>query len=298
LRRKVEGTNILKVEYREGKDIEWTEKDLEIEVETKQVDLRIADLDSTPTKLVPDLEDAELKVTIKNIGEKKAEAVTTHLILPRGFNASESYSDIASIGTIDSLSTQTATYYIDLDEDLKPGDYTAKIEAEYLEEDEYKNTTLPLRIPVKSTPILRVTASHTDPEILTTSERNVQLTIIVQNKGSKKAERVRVKAREKTEQPFEFENGKSYDYIGDLEPGETGEAVLKFKIKPKKAVVKTYHLDLELRALEDSNIHTFNQDVKITIAKEKKSTPLPIALGGFLLVGIYLTWRYLQKYKK
>ncbi|MCK4811805.1 MAG: hypothetical protein KAS74_06005, partial [Methanosarcinales archaeon] len=124
----LEGTNTLKVEYREAIDADWSKKDLDILVESKRVDFAVANIDSIPKRLISDSDDAQLTATIQNIGEGKAEAVKAKLILPDGFEPSESYSDVSNIGTIESLGSGTATFYIDIDKYTPPGEHVAKLE--------------------------------------------------------------------------------------------------------------------------------------------------------------------------
>lgn len=288
----VEGTNSLKVKYKEAIDADWSEKDLDIEVESKRIDFEIANIDSIPKRLIPDTDDAQLTVDVQNIGEGKAEAVKAKLILPEGFEPSESYSDVSNIGTIESLGSGTATFYIDIDESTQPGEHLAKLELSYLQEEAqknvYRNETLDLLIPVKSTPLFKVISSETTPSELSTGSENVELKMAIENIGSKKGESVRVKVREKTEQPFSFEEGASYDYIGDLDAGEIGEAVLKFDIDEKDASVKTYILDIEIRCVEDENVRLFDKSVPVKISKRAENTPLPILYAGIVVVALFV----------
>lgn len=53
-----------------------------------------------PLRLKPGDEDAKITVEIQNIGDGDAECVKSRLTLPAGFNASDSYSDIANLGTV------------------------------------------------------------------------------------------------------------------------------------------------------------------------------------------------------
>ena len=292
----LEGTNTLKVKYREAIDADWSERDLNIEVESKRVDFAVANIDSIPKRLISDADDAQLTVDIQNIGEGKAEAVKAKLILPDGFEPSESYSDVSNIGTIESLASGTATFYIDVDEYTPPGEHLAKLELYYLQEEAqknvYRNETLDLLISVKSTPLFDVVSSKTTPSELTTGSQNVELKMAIENIGSKKGESVRVKVKEKTEQPFDFEEGASYDYIGDLDAGEIGEAVLKFDIDEKDASVKTYILDIEIRCVEDENVRLFDESVPIKISIKKESTPLPILYVGIVIVALFVLLVY------
>jgi uncharacterized membrane protein len=141
---------------------------------------------------------------------------------------------------------------------------------------------------VKSTPLFDVVSSETTPPELSTGSENVELKMAIENIGSKKGESVRVKVKEKTEQPFDFEDGASYDYIGDLDAGDIGEAILKFDIDEKDAAVKTYILDIEIRCVEDENVRLFEESVPVTISTKKESTPLPILYVGLVIVALFV----------
>jgi|GEM_PF-508715 len=288
----VEGPNTLKIEYRDEMDVVWTDKDLDMEVESKIVDFEIANVDSIPKRLISDMDDAQLTVDIQNIGEGKAEAVKAELILPKGFEPSESYSDISNIGTVASLGLGTATFYIDIDESTRPGEHLAKLKLSYLQEEAgknaYRNETLDLLIAVRSTPLFKVISSELTPTNLTTNSQNVELKMVIKNIGSKKGDSVRVKSRKKTEQPFNFEDGASYDYIGDLDAGEIGEAVLKFDIDEKDASVKTYLLDIEIRCVDDENVRLFDESVPVKISERAEKTPLPILWAGIAIIALFV----------
>jgi hypothetical protein len=97
----------------------------------------------------------------------------------------------------------------------------------------------------------------------------------------------------KSEQPFDFSNGNAFDYIGDLDVGEVGEAVLKFDVEDD-AVLKTYLLDIEIRCVEDEDIHLFDRKVPVAVVNAKPSTLIPIFVGGTVLVLLYLGYRFVR----
>jgi len=96
----IDGKNRLLVEYRDSVDVACSEAELSLEVESDKVDFEIADIDSVPLRLKPGDKDTKITVEIQNIGDGDAECVKSRLTLPAGFNASDSYSDIANLGTV------------------------------------------------------------------------------------------------------------------------------------------------------------------------------------------------------
>ena len=289
----IDGKNILKVEYMERIDSGWSETELTLEVESDKVDFEIADIDSVPLRLKPGDEDAKIVVEIQNIGDGDAECVKTRLTLPTGFNASDSYSDIANLGTVAADASSDATFYIDVDESVQPGEQIATIIISYMDRDsdEYKEETLDLRIPVKETPLFEIVSSGIVPGILTVGDM-VTLKMRIKNTGSGEGESVRVRAMLKSEQPFDFSNGNAFDYIGDLDVGEIGEAVLKFDVEDD-AALKTYLLDIEIRCVEDEDVHLFDKNVHVVVANAKQSNLVLIFVGGAVLMLLYLGYRFL-----
>jgi hypothetical protein len=93
----------------------------------------------------------------------------------------------------------------------------------------------------------------------------------IKNTGTEEGESVRVRAMLKSEQPFDFSNGEAFDYVGDLDVDEIGEAVLKFDVGDD-AALKTYLLDIEIRCVEDEDVHLFDKKVPVVVANAKQST--------------------------
>ena len=290
----IDGKNILKVEYMERIDSEWSETELTIEVESDKVDFEIADIDSVPLRLKPGDDDAKIVVEIQNIGDGDAECVKSRLVLPPGFNASDSYSDIANLGTVAADASSDATFYIDVDESVQPGEQIATITISYMDKDsdEYKEEVLDLRIPVKKTPLFEIVSSEITPGTLTVGDM-VTLLMQIKNTGSEEAESVRVRVMLKSEQPFDFSNGNAFDYVGDLDVGEIGEAVLKFEVEDD-AALKTYLLDTEIRCVEDEDIHLFDKKVPVAVANAKQSNLILIFIGGAVLMLLYAGYRFLR----
>jgi len=289
----IDGRNTIKVEYRDGIDVAWSEAELSLEVESDRVDFEIADIDSVPLRLKPGDEDAKIMVEIQNIGDGDAECVKSRLTLPDGFSASDSYSDIANLGTVAADASSQAIFYIDVDESVQPGEHIATITIDYMDKDsdEYKEETLDLRIPIKETPLFEIVSSEITPGTLTVGDM-VTLLMQIKNTGSEEAESVRVRVMLKSEQPFDFSNGNAFDYVGDLDVGEIGEAVLKFEVEDD-AALKMYLLDTEIRCVEDEDVHLFDKKVPVAVANAKQSNLVLIFVGGAVLMLLYAGYRFL-----
>ncbi len=265
----------------------WTKKAFPIYVDPKKADFVVGALVTSPEKLIADTKEAKLSVDINNIGKGNAENVKIKLILPDGFNSSYSYSDEDSLGIIAKDGSKTATFYTDIDENIKEGNYKAELNITYKDENDeiatYRTKTLELDIPIKPAPHLIVESVTTTPiTLMPGSDSEIRIT--VKNTGNKKAESVSLRVFKDASQPFEF-NEKS-DFVGKLEPGEGGDAVLGFTVDPK-AVAKKYILDVELRGIDESNnVVIFRRTVPLTVTPGEKSSPLSSAgiLGGLVIV--------------
>lgn len=276
----------------------WTKKDFPIYIDPKRADFVVGALVTSPEKLIADTKEAKLSVNIDNIGKGNAENVKVKLILPAGFKPTYSYSDEDSLGIIEKSGSKTADFYVDTDENIREGDYSAKLEITYKDENDEANTyrmkNLTLNIPIKPAPHLIVESVTTTPEKLMPGDK-AEFRIKVGNSGNEKAEAVSLRVFKDASQPFEF--SEKSDFVGKLEPGENGDAVLKVTVD-KNAAAKKYLLDVELRGIDEkNNVVIFRRTVPITVNQETPSTS-PVAVLGFLVViGAVVAGYYLKKKK-
>ena len=276
----------------------WTKKDFPVYIDPKRADFVVGALVTSPEKLIADTKEAKLSVNIDNIGKGNAENVKVKLIVPAGFKPTYSYSDEDSLGIIETGGSKTAEFYVDTDEDLKEGDYSAKIEITYKDENDetnsYRMKNLTLNIPIKPAPYLIVESAATSPEKLMPGDK-AEFRINVGNSGTEKAEAVSLRVFKDASQPFEF--SEKSDFVGKLEPGENGDAVLKVTID-KNAAAKKYLLDVELRGIDEkNNVVIFRRTVPITVNQQTRSA-LPVGtLGIFAVIGAVMAGYYLKKKK-
>ncbi len=280
----------------------WTKKEFPIYIDPKRADFVVGALVTSPEKLIADTKEAKLSVDINNIGKGDAENVKVKLILPSGFSPSYSYSDEDSLGIIAEGGSKTATFYADVDENIKEGDYNARLVVTYKDENDENNTyrtkTLDLDIPIKPAPYLIVESVTTAPENLTAGNK-AEIHVKVKNTGNKKAESVSLRVFKDSSQPFEF--AEKSDFVGKLEPGQSGDAVLRLTVD-KNAEAKKYLLDVELRGIDEkNNVMIFSRTLPLTINPETKDSPLGSAglLGGLVVViGAVVASYYLKKGRK
>lgn len=275
----------------------WTKKDFSIYIDPKRADFVVGALVTSPEKLIADTDEAKLSVNIDNIGKGKAENVKVKLLLPEGFKPTYSYSDEDSLGIIEKDAGKKADFFVDINEKIKEGEYSAKLEITYKDENDevnkYRTKTLDLKIPIKPAPYLIVESITTTPENMVAGSKG-DIRIKVKNTGNEKAEAVSLRIFKDASQPFDF--SEKSDFVGKLESGESGDAVLRVTVD-KKAAAKKYLLDVELRGIDDkNNVVIFRRTVPVTVDVEAQGSPLSgvglmgglVAVIGAIAAGYYL----------
>lgn len=271
-----------------------------IHVDPNRADFVVGSLLTSPEKLVADTDEAKLSVDIDNIGNGNAENVKVNLILPEGFESTYSYSDEDSLGTIEEGSSKQADFYIDVDESVREGEYNASLLITYKDENDdtnqYRTKSLDLRVPVKPSPYLVVESVVSDPDQLEPGSKAV-VVVKVKNTGNKKAESVSLRVFKDAAQPFEF--SEKSDFVGKLEPGDSGDAAIRFTIE-NSAVAKKYLLDVELRGIDEKeNVLIFRRTIPITVNPGTGSFP-PGGLGTGLVafIGLVAVTLYMKNGRK
>jgi len=281
----LEGSYKLKLRYKHDKIEGWATKEFDVRVADRaRPDLVIGTLQTSPAKLLPDIEEAKLELSLENIGDGDAENVVADIELPEGFRASYAYSDRSNLGTIEADGSDTATLYIDIDEGVKSGLHKARLNVKYKEADdednEYKEIVLPLELPVHSKPMFKIVSSKTVPADIRPGDA-VELRVVLKNVGNKEAESVSLRAFKESSQPFEFDE--KSDFVGRLKPGDSGEAVIKFDVDPD-ADAKKYILDLEIRSIYEDEVLVQDKTAVIKVADGDKHSIN--AVGALIVVAI------------
>ncbi|MHC1572658.1 MAG: COG1361 S-layer family protein [Methanosarcinales archaeon] len=278
----------------------WTRKYFTLRVDPERPDFVIGAVRTSPERLVEDTDEALLKVEVSNIGEGDAENVKARLTLPPGFNASYAYSDEDTLGTIKEDESKTAHFYIDTIEGLEAGEYNANLTLTYKEEDdeenEYRTKILPFRIPIKRSPYLVIDSVETIPPVVH-PDTDVSLLIRVKNTGSEEADAVSLRVFKDSTQPFEYDE--KSDFVGKLKPGETGEALIRLKVK-EDAAAKKYLIDVELRGVETNTdrVVIFSRTAPLRVHPKEKVVPvLPIGAVVVALGGAAGAWHLRRRMK-
>jgi hypothetical protein len=309
----VDGGNELKIRcsddgLKDGTSVIHT---LRLDVESTNPELVIGLVKSVPEELRAGLEDVKLTLEIQNVGEGDAKLATAELKLPKGFAPSTSYSNVYNLGSIQSDSSKEVVFYMDLSEGLRSGDYPGILTLRYKNDNsnDFLEKTLFFDLRVKPSPSFSVeeiragTGTFSDSftgyivqgdEVVSPSSitqgGNGELRITLKNGGEEEARSVSVKLFKDSTHPFEFDE--IYDFIGNLGPGESSDAVFRFTVDGN-AVLKKHLIDVEIRYLEGNDVGTETLTIPFEIAREDSSgmmVYIPIIIVVIVLAGI-LVWK-------
>ena len=281
----LKGTYNVTLGYSTGEG--WTNKVFPIYIDPKRSDFVIGALVTSPEKLIADTDEAKLSVNIDNIGKGNAQNVKVKLLLPSGFKPTYSYSDEDAIGILEKGKSQTANFFVDIAENVTEGEYKAELEITYRdendEENQYRTKTLDLNIPIKPAPHLVIESVAYSPEKIMPGS-NTNLLVRVKNTGTEKADSVSLRVSKDSSQPFTF--SEKSDFIGKLDPGEMGEAVIRLKVEDA-AAAKKYLLDVELRGIDQKeNVMIFRRTVPLTVNNGDKGLPSTGILGILAVITV------------
>jgi hypothetical protein len=279
----------IKLRSKDNDNSPWSTQEYTIRVgKSFQPKFVLGDVNSNPRRLVADIDDVELLIDIENIGDGDAELVTVEIELPKGFDASYSYSIRKNLGTILAGEGKSASFYFDIDDSIKGGSYEAYAKINYKDkndkDNEYRQSRISFLINVLDKPQFEINKIEFLPNEISAGLSEVVMKIDLQNIGGKDAESISVRAFKESSQPFEFDQNS--DYIGKISSSEKGEAVLKFSVD-KEAVPKNYNLDLEIRYIYNNEV--FVQRKSITIPVEnglEKSSGNYRSIIIIIIVGI------------
>lgn len=282
---------------------------LALSVDSSNPEFAIGRITSVPEELKSGGEDVKLSVELQNVGEGLAKLTSVELVLPEGFSPSSSYSNIYNMGNVEKDSSKEAVFYMDIGKGVEAGQHPGVLEIRYKNgnSEEYVEKILFFSLNVMPSPDFVVeevragagTSSDSfsgyivkggtveSPSDISQGGSG-ELRITLKNEGASEAKSVSVKLFKDSTHPFDFDE--IYDFIGNLEPGESSDAVFAFTVDAN-AVLKKYLLDVEIRYLEGNDVETDTATIPFEIAREDSGGMLlyipaviiVIAVAGFLL---------------
>jgi uncharacterized membrane protein len=231
--------------------------------------LNVGDVTTDPTDIRPGDENVELRVNIENSGEAAAKDIETKLLFGDKLKPSWSGTDRSYLGRLNSGEKNEAVFHLDIADGIGSGTHSIPLQITYKDTTGKEYTTMrEISILLKPKPDFEIVSYYTEPASISAADTGVQLHMEIKNIGSEKAESTSVRMTGEADVPFEYDV--KSDFIGDLESGAEGEAVLKFDVD-NDAQPKVYPLGIEIRCtgdrdLGDDNVYVFNEEIKVDVS--------------------------------
>jgi len=263
-------------------------------VKKQGIILDISNIETVPAEVRPGDNFIKLKTLVENVGEKDAKSVEVRLNLPEGLKSSYTNNNRIWAGKVNSFESKELTFFVDVDDNLPAGVYDIKYDFDYMDVDNnkyMKSRTIPFL--VKPRPYL-VVESYNGSGFAGESSK---LYVKIKNTGSESAEAVDVRLIKQNSQPFELDVRS--DYIGEIEPGESGLAVFNIKAN-SDAEIKEHDFKLLIRSKGDSdegddNIYTYDRKAKYVITGVADNKLMKYGLIGagvvVVIIIVNLFWR-------
>ncbi len=279
----VEGWNELDIKCKYSDSNLWHVYKMRIYVQSRHAKLATGQITSKPSELLPNTDNNELDIGIVNEGNRNASYVKVTLDLPDGITPSNTNANVAYLGTIGAGSSKTAKFYIDIDKGISGWkNITAKITYSEINDNRTYSYTKYFTIPLYIRPLPEFDISIENNSFKAGSSGVLKLSI--KNTGKKEAKSVSILVYKDYSQPFDFDN--KYAYVGDLDPGETGDAALKFSID-QDAIPQSYKITLTIRYNYGDQVKTDTRTITIDVKQgdnQLKQNLIMYAIAGLVVI--------------
>jgi len=261
---------------------------LQVSGETR-VSLTVSETD--PEEIHAGDDDVLIKVKLDNQGTTDIKNVRVVYVPQSPFRNSRSYVQSQDLGIVKSGASSILSYYADVDEDAVPGRTEQLFQLSYEIDNVNVNTSVKLAVDVLDYPDFTLTAENTTAKAGIAAELHVK----VENRGSK-CDSVTLWALKKSEQPFDFTD--KTEYIGDLDKGESGEAIIRFTVD-EDAKLKEYLMPLEIRCTKDTDVLVFSETARVTVEDgTHKSATSYVLIGVVVVVILVVAYNIIKKKTK
>ncbi|MBN2518651.1 MAG: COG1361 S-layer family protein [Candidatus Altiarchaeota archaeon] len=282
----------LSIEYIGG-GVEKTET-LELGIRVQgDLNLDIGTVQTDPREIKEGDEDVKVTIGVQNIGDEQVKNLKVGFRPKEPFGLTPSTQETQNLGILDTSSSASAVFYLDVTDKAEAGRYEIPVTLEYLDVNGNSHTEAEnITLGIKATPIISIREARTVPDAIAQGDL-VSLYIIVVNSGSKDADGISVRAIENIEQPFEYEE--KSDNVGMLKPGEEGEAVLKFTVD-QGATLKKYGVNIEVRYTDGDDVYTEEETINVDVSVMPESdTTLYLVMAALIIVIVVLGWKIKQR---
>jgi hypothetical protein len=282
----------VEISTREGSNFTVIRK-FSMPVDNEGVDLTADVQKTTPGVPRPGDDYVEMDLSLVNTGNKPIEELEIRPETPENIETSYSRDEKFYISRINEGESYSQTLSVNLGEDLKPGTRWIDLAATYEDQDGNpysQELKVPLR--VEGRPDLEIVNSST----VMKAGASKKLHVTLKNTGEQDAESVTARIIAERSQPFSLEDRSNY--IGEIESGETAEAVMKISAE-RSAAMKEHQLKVQLRANGDSeegdhSVYTFTEQTGVEIDGRTQSPLIYVGTAAATLVLLAAAVRYFR----
>lgn len=254
--------------------------------------LGLGSVATDPAEIRSGDDNIKVTVSIENSGDALAQNIIAALKLEEPFRPSYSQSDAAFLGKLSTSESQSATFFLDVDENAEPGKYSIPLDISYEDSDGNSYSVVKsIELLVEPKPYFRISMLKLEPQDLMAGGHGL-LYVEIENIGHEAAESVDLRVVRESGQPFDYDTRS--DFVGLLKPGERGTALLEFDVEDG-APAKEHLLKLLVRATGDSELgddNVYTQELKAPIIVQEGSAPeegtddrpLVIGVGAVALI--------------
>jgi hypothetical protein len=250
-------------------------KEIPIQVQSQDIELNLANLKTTPSTLTPDTEDAKITLEVVNNGEKTAENTVVNIGLPENFEDTSSFSTRQALGNIRAGEVKRAEFRFDVNKEAESGDVAIPTNITYITDSDEATSRITesadFSFNLAPRPQFEVEDYESDLQV---GSPNREIRVTVRNIGGETSEATRIRVLDSSDQPFSYTS--SSQYIGTLEPNQTGTAVFTVGTE-SGAAAKDYLVDFEIRGVDDTKVYTEDTTFKLPVENgEQTGSGLPV----------------------
>ncbi|MBC5793341.1 MAG: hypothetical protein H8Z69_04900 [Nanohaloarchaea archaeon] len=281
----------IEINTQNGKSNVRVIREFSMPVDNEGVDISSNVVKTDPKTPRPGDDYVETHIRYTNTGNKPIEKVEIRPETPEGIAPAYSKDEKFYINRLGEGESTERTLVMDLDEDLSAGLHQIGLKTTYEDTsgNRYsKKLEVPLR--VEGRPDLELVNAEKGMKAGGTEQLHLQ----VENVGGQDAESVTVRMIAERTQPFSLEDRSNY--IGGIETGDTGEAVLKISAD-RSANLKTHQIKIQLRANGDSeegdnSVYTFTEETDLELTGRTQSPLIYVGVLATLLLVLGSVYQY------
>ena len=253
-----------------------------VEVQSQNIDLNLANLKTQPQQLMPDTDNNVMTVEVVNNGEKTAENAVLDLDLPDYFERTSSFSSRQALGNIAPGQVKPAEFNFDISKDAPSGQITLEGSMSYTSGDSSSEVTedVSFDVNLRGRPQFEIT--NVESDLQTGSSKELRLT--VENTGDEESSSTRIRVLDSSDQPFTYDS--SSQYIGTLEPNQSGTAVFEVETD-SDASAKDYLIDFDVRGVKGTEVFVEDSTVQASVSNGGgNSSPILPVLAVLAVLGV------------